>query len=406
MNNSSDFSTMASSSSTMLEDLELIDPNTDDRASGSPSPSLLPDAEPMDVDSSVPTIHQLLSYPSQDSSTNTDSHSDGHAGHAHHQQQQPRTFLKDRLYIGNLHPSVDEYALLSIFNKFGKVTKLDYLFHKSGPLKGKPRGYAFVEYGNPEEAQKALSKAHAKLLRGRKLTVTYAQQAPLEHYPASTAYSHKKTPTESSRPTTLSMIKTGYSSRHEPKTADKIAVMEAKLRQIEASRPPDPNRPTTQVTPTSSLPHHPSLPAKPPPPLPAHIARALQASSSHPLSNSSSPSSSHHSHQSLNPQHTSGTARQSSNSSSKNPLPSLPLKPNIHHLPSLPLKPPPPSSATHTLPLRPSHPMSTSMSSSSSSRPASSSSIPTVNTAGLPSKQPKQKLAGVIIKPKNKTIIH
>ena len=27
---------------------------------------------------------------------------------------------------------------------------MDYLFHKTGPLKGKPRGYAFVEYTNKE----------------------------------------------------------------------------------------------------------------------------------------------------------------------------------------------------------------------------------------------------------------
>lgn len=30
--------------------------------------------------------------------------------------------------------------------RYGKITKLDYLFHKAGPQKGKPRGYAFVEY--------------------------------------------------------------------------------------------------------------------------------------------------------------------------------------------------------------------------------------------------------------------
>jgi RNA recognition motif-containing protein len=75
---------------------------------------------------------------------------------------QPRLLLKDRLYVGNLHPTVDEYvcqvlrfinltasryALLQVFSKFGKITKLDFLFHKTGALKGKPRGYAFIEYG-------------------------------------------------------------------------------------------------------------------------------------------------------------------------------------------------------------------------------------------------------------------
>lgn len=41
---------------------------------------------------------------------------------------------------------MDRYALLQVFTKFGKVSKLDFLFHKAGPNKGKPRGYAFLEY--------------------------------------------------------------------------------------------------------------------------------------------------------------------------------------------------------------------------------------------------------------------
>lgn len=35
---------------------------------------------------------------------------------------------------------------MQVCSKAGKIAKLDYLFHKSGPLRGKPRGYAFVEY--------------------------------------------------------------------------------------------------------------------------------------------------------------------------------------------------------------------------------------------------------------------
>ena len=38
------------------------------------------------------------------------------------------------------------YTVLQLFSKFGKISNLDFLFHKSGPLKGKPRGYAFIEF--------------------------------------------------------------------------------------------------------------------------------------------------------------------------------------------------------------------------------------------------------------------
>ncbi|KAG1733852.1 uncharacterized protein EDB91DRAFT_1251160 [Suillus paluster] len=90
------------------------------------------------------------------------------------------SLLRDRLYIGNLHPTVDEYALLQVFTKFGKVSKLDFLFHKTGPNKGKPRGYAFLQYLHEGDAQTALESISGKLFRGRKLVVTFAHQAPLE----------------------------------------------------------------------------------------------------------------------------------------------------------------------------------------------------------------------------------
>ncbi len=56
----------------------------------------------------------------------------------------PLPQLIDIMYL------LPRYTLLQAFSKFGKISKLDYLFHKSGPLKGKPRGYAFVEFSDKE----------------------------------------------------------------------------------------------------------------------------------------------------------------------------------------------------------------------------------------------------------------
>lgn len=55
-----------------------------------------------------------------------------------------KTSIINRAHVLN----VSRYALLQVFTKFGKVAKLDFLFHKSGINKGKPRGYAFVEFMN------------------------------------------------------------------------------------------------------------------------------------------------------------------------------------------------------------------------------------------------------------------
>ena len=142
---------------------------------------------------------------------------------------------------GALKTFLIRYTLLQVFSKFGKVTKLDFLFHKTGLLKGKPRGYAFVEYGNKDVSSfyttslrlpiRAMMLTffailvggrsqsfdnHERLLRGRKLIVTFAHQAPLDQYNGSGVSSkNKKTMMDIGRPTTLSMLKTGLSTRHE-----------------------------------------------------------------------------------------------------------------------------------------------------------------------------------------------
>ncbi|CCM01052.1 uncharacterized protein FIBRA_03100 [Fibroporia radiculosa] len=249
---------------------------------------------------------------------------------------QPRPILQERLYVGNLHPTVDEYTLLQVFTKFGKVSKLDFLFHKSGPMRGKPRGYAFVEFSDPDvswfhppapavahpgflcmtpttmrppniapssdpgmDAKRALVTVNDKLLRGRKLVVTHAHQAPLD---SGSAYGsgarYKRSVTEAGKPTTLSMLKSASAGRSDA-TEAKIAKMEAKLRQMEQS---------SSGIPATRL--HPSLPAKPPPTtlLPSHERPSSSSASRQPRKNQ--------------------------------PLPSLPLQQNTKSISSSALSPP------------------------------------------------------------------
>jgi len=61
-----------------------------------------------------------------------------------------------------------------------------------------------------QDAQRALSAANGKLVRGRKIVVTYAQQAPLDNAHGSvTGGKVRKAMNEAGRPTTLSLLKTG-----------------------------------------------------------------------------------------------------------------------------------------------------------------------------------------------------
>jgi len=105
---------------------------------------------------------------------------------------------------------------------------------------------------------RATNSAHEKLLRGRKLIVTFAHQAPLDQGFANASAKHphtfRKAMGDSGRPTTLSLLKSGTNSRNEG-TENKIALMEAKLRQMEKTDatsskpyPPLPPKPPTSVT--------------------------------------------------------------------------------------------------------------------------------------------------------------
>ncbi|WVR00161.1 hypothetical protein IAU59_007303 [Kwoniella sp. CBS 9459] len=139
----------------------------------------------------------------------------------------------DRLYVGNLSPTVDEFTLIQIFSKYGKITKLDFMFHKTGVLKGKPRGFAFVQFANKDDALKAMVKLHDRLLRGRKLVVTYASSAPTDNLSLPTK---GRRPNEAAKTTTLSLLKT---SKKPQSAAAQIAAMEAKLANMARTKPSD-----------------------------------------------------------------------------------------------------------------------------------------------------------------------
>jgi len=140
----------------------------------------------------------------------------------------PPTPTDRRLFVGNLASNVDEYTLMTLFSRHGKITSLDFLFHRNGPLKGKPRGYAFVEYSTPKEALKAMAELHNHLLRGRKINVLPSNEAP----PINRDGGPRKWRRSEARPTTLSLIKGQHEARG---TTAKISALEAKLASLASS---------------------------------------------------------------------------------------------------------------------------------------------------------------------------
>lgn len=96
-----------------------------------------------------------------------------------------------QLFVGNLDDTVTEWEpcaggdahgrrldLHKFFSAFGVVVRIDVVVHRAGPLKGKTRGFGFVEFQTAHEARTAVEQGHDKQLRGRPLTVKKASVRP------------------------------------------------------------------------------------------------------------------------------------------------------------------------------------------------------------------------------------
>ena len=80
-----------------------------------------------------------------------------------------------RLYVGNLPYSATEDQLTDLFSRAGKVDSVRVM---RDVATGRARGFAFVEMGSDEEAQKAISEFHEYQMEGRALVVNEARPKP------------------------------------------------------------------------------------------------------------------------------------------------------------------------------------------------------------------------------------
>ena len=77
-----------------------------------------------------------------------------------------------KLYVGNLSFNTTEGELRSHFEQFGSVTDTYVAMDK---MTGRPRGFAFVTMGTPDEAKLAIEKTNGVELGGRALQVNEAR---------------------------------------------------------------------------------------------------------------------------------------------------------------------------------------------------------------------------------------
>jgi RNA recognition motif-containing protein len=84
-----------------------------------------------------------------------------------------------KLYVGNLSFKTTDDELRAHFGQFGTVTDTYVAMDK---MSGRPRGFAFVTMGTPEEAKLAIEKTNGVDFGGRQLQVNEAR--PKEERPA------------------------------------------------------------------------------------------------------------------------------------------------------------------------------------------------------------------------------
>ena len=76
--------------------------------------------------------------------------------------------LPTTLYIGGLHPRVQQPHLEKMLQKYGTIERLDFLH---------ARGICFCQYSHSSQAQAAISSLHGITLLGRTLKVQFAKQS-------------------------------------------------------------------------------------------------------------------------------------------------------------------------------------------------------------------------------------
>ena len=80
--------------------------------------------------------------------------------------------METRLYVGNLSYSSTEGDLQELFEQAGTVVKCELMLDK---FTSRSRGFAFVEMGTHEEANKAVEMFNEQDLQGRDLRVNIAK---------------------------------------------------------------------------------------------------------------------------------------------------------------------------------------------------------------------------------------
>jgi cleavage stimulation factor subunit 2 len=92
-------------------------------------------------------------------------------------QQQQQSQQKHDIFVGNLAFSTTEEQLLQSFSEIGRVIKVRLVTDMET---GKPRGFAFIEFEDPQAALSAIRNMNDYELNGRRIRVNFSNSSHLE----------------------------------------------------------------------------------------------------------------------------------------------------------------------------------------------------------------------------------
>lgn len=88
-----------------------------------------------------------------------------------HGQFQPQRAVEEcRLFVGNLSWGTTDDTLHEAFHKFN-VIRAKVIIDR---MTGRSRGFGFVSFASPDDAEKAMSEMHESILDGRNIRVDKA----------------------------------------------------------------------------------------------------------------------------------------------------------------------------------------------------------------------------------------
>jgi RNA recognition motif-containing protein len=81
--------------------------------------------------------------------------------------------MSTRLYVGNLAYSTMEHSLRDAFAEYGEVVSATVIVDR---MSGRSRGFGFVEFSNPQQAQAAVEALNGAMVDGRPIVVNVARE--------------------------------------------------------------------------------------------------------------------------------------------------------------------------------------------------------------------------------------